>query len=130
MRTSPHIIDKIAPWECFVFGSNLAGIHGAGAAKLALGWGAKHGYGIGQCGNTFAIPTKDASIVTMPLDAIRPYVSRFYLWAQSSPEWTYLVTEIGCGLAGYQPKDIAPLFGKRFLELGNVHLPERFIQHL
>ena len=128
--TSPGIITNLAPWECFVFGSNLAGIHGAGAACTALGWGAVMGQGVGHFGNTYAVPTKNERIQTMPLKDIRPYVDDFFDYARAHREWAFLVTEVGCGLAGYQPKDIAPLFGKRFLELGNVHLPERFIQNL
>ena len=128
--TSPSNITNLAPWQCFVFGSNLAGIHGAGAARTALGWGAVIGQGVGHFGNTYAIPTKNEYIQTMPTEDIRPYVDDFFDYARTHHQWTFLVTEIGCGLAGYQPKDIAPLFGKRFLELGNVHLPERFIQHL
>ena len=88
------------------------------------------GQGVGHFGNTYAVPTKNERIQTMPLKDIRPYVDDFFDYARAHRKWTFLLTEIGCGLAGYQPKDIAPLFGKRFLELGNVHLPERFIQHL
>lgn len=100
----------------FVFGSNLAGIHGAGSALHAkLNYGAIQGEGEGRTGNAYAIPTKDAYIKTMPLFHIEPYVKRFidYAWSmkgRSGPELQFLVTQIGCGLAGYKPADIAPMF--------------------
>lgn len=95
----------------FVFGSNLSGIHGAGAAREAHErWGAKLGFGIGRCGDSYAIPTKDLRIETMPLDKIRPYVRDFVEYARCHPQDSFLVTAIGCGLAGYKPRDIAPMF--------------------
>lgn len=96
--------------EVFVFGSNLAGIHGAGAAKQALRYGAKYGHGIGLYGNTYAIPTKDYDIKTLPLESIRAYVDRFKRITVANPEVKFFVTRIGCGLAGYTDKEVAPLF--------------------
>lgn len=109
--------------EIFVFGSNLAGIHGAGAAKYALKFGAMYGQGKGIQGNTYAIPTKDSNIRTLPLANIRIFVLEFLVYAKDHPSLTFLVTEIGCGLAGYTPKQIAPFFK---YHTDNVILPESF----
>lgn len=95
----------------FVFGSNLAGIHGAGAAREAFDlWGAKWGVGVGLQGRSYAIPTKDRDIRTMPLAEIRPHVQEFVRYAAVHSGVSFLVTAIGCGLAGYDPADIAPMF--------------------
>lgn len=96
--------------QVFVFGSNLAGIHGAGAAKTALLYGAKWGIGLGHQGNTYAIPTKDNDLKTLPLENIRKYVESFLLYAKDNPGTLFFVTRIGCGLAGYKDEDISPLF--------------------
>lgn len=95
----------------FVFGSNEAGLHGAGAARHAhkeLGFpmGASYGH-YGQC---FAIPTKDYTVQTLPLDTIRDYVAGFLAFARGHPKLNFQVTAIGCGLAGYDHSDIAPMF--------------------
>ena len=95
----------------FVFGSNTAGRHGKGAAKMAREvHGAIYGQGFGRQGNSFAIPTKDSSIRTLPLDAIKLYVDQFVEYAHNHPEHQFYVTRIGCGLAGYKDEDIAPMF--------------------
>lgn len=95
----------------FVFGSNLAGRHGRGAANFALrNHGAIYGQGWGLQGNSFAIPTKDANIKTLPLDFIRSYVDKFKEFAVEHPELTFQLTPIGCGLAGYKHEDIGPMF--------------------
>ncbi|MCF3107316.1 hypothetical protein LL912_00855 [Niabella sp. CC-SYL272] len=123
-RVTPKKIVSLQPGEVFVFGSNLAGIHGAGAAKMAMMWGAKYGKGAGRQGQTFAIPTKDAQIKTLPIDRIKVFVDLFVEYATLGHN-TFLVTEIGCGLSGYEPKDLAPLFyGCTYLD--NVWLPQRF----
>jgi len=97
--------------QIFVFGSNLAGIHGAGAAKYAvLNHGAIYRQGIGLQGDSYGIPTKDHNIRTLPLKDIHVYVNDFKQFATQHPELTFNVTRIGCGLAGYQDKDIAPMF--------------------
>lgn len=94
----------------FVFGSNEAGIHGAGAARTAhISHGAKLHQGFGPAGLSFAIPTKDWRIQTLPLDEIEHYVNRFIEYARSQTS-TFQVTAIGCGLAGYRHDHIAPLF--------------------
>lgn len=96
--------------EVFVFGSNLAGIHGAGAAKAALRYGARYGHGIGLQGRTYAIPTKDGDFNTLPIDNIKPYIERFKKLTFEYPKVKFFITRVGCGLAGYKDKQIAPLF--------------------
>ena len=119
-------ITKLGDNEIFVFGSNESGRHGLGAAKTALGWGAKWGQAEGLQGRTYGIPTKDSSIRrTLSVDEIKPYVDRFIEFAKENPELTFLVTEIGCGLAGMKPKQIAPLFVDA-VEVENIHLPSKF----
>lgn len=97
--------------EIFVFGSNLAGIHGAGAARDAYEHhGAHWGRGYGLAGNSFAIPTKDRDIQTLPIGAVSRFVRNFLCWAKDQPDLTFHVTRIGCGLAGFQDSEIAPMF--------------------
>lgn len=97
----------------FVFGSNLAGRHGKGAALTAIrNYGAVYGQGYGIQGNSFAIPTKDAELRTLPLNKIIRYVEQFLRFAELNPNMTFEVTRIGCGLAGYEDEDIAPMFTK------------------
>lgn len=99
--------------EIFVFGSNLAGRHGKGAALTAFKqYGAIYGEGQGLQGNSYAIPTKDENIKTLPLNRIRRYVEQFIRFAQLNPEMTFKVTAIGTGLAGYDESEIAPMFVK------------------
>ena len=125
-RITPKYIDQLGDNQIFVFGSNLSGIHGAGAAKLALKWGAKWGDCEGLRGKTYAIPTKDKNVVrTLSVNEIRPYVDRFTQYAEQNPKLTFLVTEIGCGLAGLTPNQIAPLF-KEAESIDNIHLPATF----
>jgi len=112
--------------QVFVFGSNEAGRHGAGAARDALSWGAVWGIAEGLQGRTYGIPTKDESVWrVLTVDEIKHYVDRFIEFARSRPDLTFLVTEIGCGLAGYEPEQIAPLF-KEAESIENVHLPQKF----
>jgi len=95
----------------FVFGSNEAGIHGAGAARYAREvHGAVMGVGLGPQGNTFAIPTKDWNINSLPLSTIQFYVDAFIRFANEKDYATFHLTKIGCGLAGFSQKDIAPMF--------------------
>lgn len=95
----------------FVFGSNLAGNHGAGAARYALdNHGAIYGQGMGHQGNSYAIPTKDSNLNTMRLSTISEYVDMFLEYARKNPHLTFKVTRVGCGLAGYSSDDIAPMF--------------------
>jgi len=97
--------------QIFVFGSNLAGRHGKGAALTAYRkYGAIYGQGVGMQGNSFAIPTKDENLNTLPVNKIANYVDKFINYAALNPDLTFQVTRIGCGLAGYDDGDIAPLF--------------------
>jgi hypothetical protein len=97
--------------QIFVFGSNLAGRHGKGAALTAYRkHGAIYGQGVGMQGNSFAIPTKDENLNTLPVNKIAKYVDKFINYAALNPDLTFQVTRIGCGLAGYEDSDIAPLF--------------------
>jgi len=126
MRTTPDDIKKLEQGHIFVFGSNLSGRHGKGAAKTALGWGAKWGQAAGLQGRTYGIPTKDASIRrTLTIEEIKPFVDDFIKFAKSRKDLTFLVTEVGCGLAGLKPKDVAPLF-EGAIDVENIYLPERF----
>lgn len=95
----------------FVFGSNLAGRHGKGAALHARKhYGAVYGVGVGRTGNAYAIPTKDENLKTLPLLVIFTHIEYFKLYARKNPDLTFEVTRVGCGLAGYTDADIAPLF--------------------
>lgn len=124
-RYTPDNISYISDNEVFVFGSNLRGVHGAGTAKLAVNsFGAKYGQGIGLQGQSYAIPTKDYNIETLPLAEIQLYVNEFLRFAKDNYALTFLVTKIGCGLAGYTIKDIAPMF---YSVSSNVVLPKEFV---
>jgi hypothetical protein len=130
MKATPDNIEILNEGEIFVFGSNLGGRHGKGAARTALAWGAKWGQASGLQGRTYGIPTKDAAVKrVLRLDEIKHYVDEFIRFARATPELTYLVTEVGCGLAGYSPKDIAPLF-EQASYLPNIRLPRRFIRKI
>jgi hypothetical protein len=124
MNFTPDNIISLKPYEVFVFGSNEKGIHGAGAARIACKlFGAEMGKGFGRTGQTFAIPTKDYNIQTLGLDAIEIYVRAFIEESKNYSYLTFLVTQIGCGLAGWTAKDIAPMF------VGapeNIILPKEF----
>ncbi|RVT95232.1 hypothetical protein EOD42_16740 [Rhodovarius crocodyli] len=114
--------------EIFVFGSNLAGRHGKGAALHArLHCGAKYGQGEGLQGRSYAIPTKDARLATLHLSEIERHVARFLAFAVENPGLTFRLTPIGCGLAGYKPQDIAPMFAGA---PGNVRMPVEFLDAL
>ncbi len=106
----------------FVFGSNLAGRHGRGAALVAAqAWGAEYGVGEGRTGSAYAIPTKGKNMKTRSLKNIRISVERFIEYAIENPGLTFRVTRVGCGLAGYADKQIAPMFAKA---PSNCELPD------
>ena len=127
MKYTPDNTTELKPNQIFVFGSNESGIHGAGAALLAQKkFGAKYGVGFGLQGQSFAIPSKDWGIETLPIDIIRFYVERFLSFTEAHPDLEFLVTKIGCGLAGYDIRDIAPLFFQNGEPPNNVILPEDF----
>lgn len=125
-RITEDKITKLNPNEIFVFGSNTAGRHGKGAAKTAMGWGAVYGQGEGIQGRTYGIPTVNAAITNkLNINKVQKYVDKFIEYAKEHPKNIFLVTEIGCGLAGFEVKDIAPLF-KNAIEVENIHLPLKF----
>lgn len=126
-RITKDFIVHLSKNEIFVFGSNLSGIHGGGAAKTALDrFGAVWGLSNGRQGNCYAIPTKSENIErTLTIEEIKIYVNYFIEYAKQNPEQNFLVTEIGCGLAGHYASDIAPLF-KEAVNVKNIHLPKKF----
>lgn len=128
--TNPNIT-KLEYDEIFVFGSNLSGLHAGGAARIAHQvFGAKWGVGYGLTGKTYAIPTKSHSIRrTLLVGEIKPYVDMFIDFASDNTQFKFLVTEIGCGLAGLKVEQVAPLF-ERAMKVGNIHLPESFWKYL
>ena len=124
-RFTPERISELAENEIFVFGSNLAGAHGGGAARLAYRqFGAVWGEGVGLHGQTYAIPTMQGGVRT-----IKPYVDEFIRFAIEHPWLTFLVTRIGCGIAGFQDRDIAPLF-KAAINVENIILPKGFVDYI
>ncbi len=117
-RTTPNHIDKLQLGEIFVFGSNLRGMHAGGAARAAYHkFGAVMGQGVGLQGQSYAIPTMQGGVET-----IKSYVDEFIDFARQHPELTFLVTRIGCGIAGFRDEEIAPLFAEAH-QLSNVVLP-------
>lgn len=128
--TLTEFIMNNCPQAIFVFGSNLAGRHGKGAAKAAVGWGAVYGQGVGAAGRTYAIPTKDGNLKVRSLQEIQASVNTFIDFARSQPERLFLVTEIGTGLAGYTHKEIAELFPEYGCIPSNVCLPYKFREHM
>ena len=122
---TPERISELKENEIFVFGSNLAGSHGGGAALLAYNrFGAVWGQGVGLQGQSYGIPTMHGGV-----DAIKPYVDEFIAFAKQHPEKKFLVTKIGCGIAGFTVEEIAPLFAGA-LDVENVILPEDFVEIL
>lgn len=122
---TPERIETLGPNDIFVFGSNLAGHHGGGAARIALNrFGAVWGQGVGLQGNSYGIPTMQGGVET-----IRPYVDEFNSFAKNNPNLTFYVTKIGCGIAGFSIEEIAPLF-RESLMIPNVRLPLDFVNAL
>ena len=124
-RIAPDNINSLKNNEIFVFGSNLGGMHGGGAARAAVTkFGAVMGQGVGLQGQSYAIPTMQGGVET-----IRPYVDEFINFAKGHPELTFLVTRIGCGIAGFDDQEIAPLFIGA-INVPNIHLPLSFWKEL
>lgn len=118
------IIQTLPENQVFVFGSNLAGNHHKGAAKIAYDYfGAMMGSGRGWAGQSFAIPTQNEHLQAMPIHQVEHYIHDFKIYTQNHPKFTYFVTAIGCGSTGFAVQDIAPLF-KGISD--NVILPIRF----
>lgn len=130
-RITPELITELKENEIFCFGSNLKGSHGGGAARIACKkFGATWGQGSGASGKTYAIPTCFLSakgLSQMPLDAIQVHVTAFIIFAKQNFDQRFLVTQIGCGLAGFTPEQIAPLF-KEAISVENIYLPLSFIK--
>lgn len=123
-RVTPDFITELESDQIFVFGSNAMGNHAGGAARQAVkSFGAVMGQGEGLQGQSYAIPTMEG------LDSLRAAVNRFIEFADQHLEMKFLVTRIGCGIAGYQVSDIAPLFS-RCIKMANVALPMDFWEEL
>ena len=122
-KYTPEFIMELAEDEIFVFGSNLAGMHGGGAAATAHRcFGAVWGKGVGLYGRSYAIPTMQGGVET-----IKPYVDKFIEFAKSHQEQRFLVTKIGCGIAGFRDEQIAPLFAEA-IDVKNIILPRDFLE--
>ena len=120
---TPEFITELKPNEVFVFGSNLQGMHAGGAARIAHErFGAVWGQGVGMQGQSYAIPTMQGGVET-----IEPYVEEFMDYAFRHRELTFLLTRIGCGIAGFTAEEMAPLFLK-VIDLENVILPKDFVE--
>ena len=125
MTFTPNFITSLASNEIFVFGSNLYGAHGGGAAHIAHArFGAVWGVGVGPTGQCYAIPTMQGGVET-----IAPYVNDFVAYAKEHTEQHFLVTRIGCGIAGFTDEQMAPLF-KDLLNLPNISMPKRWVEIL
>jgi len=124
-RFTPEFITELKPGEIFVFGSNLHGMHAGGAARVAHAkFGAEWGVGVGLTGQCYAIPTMQGGVET-----IKPYTDQFIAFAAEHPEFTFLVTRIACGIAGFTDEEIAPLFADA-VAVPNVVLPKSFFDIL
>ena len=123
-RISPNSIRQLKNKEVFVFGSNIHGMHGGGAARFAYEhFGAEWGVGEGLTGQCYALPTMEGS------ESFRQAVARFIQCAKENPSLTFLVTSVGCGIAGYSEEQVAPWFADAS-QLDNVYLPDSFWQVL
>ncbi|MBP5327909.1 MAG: hypothetical protein J6Y98_08370 [Bacteroidales bacterium] len=123
-RISSDNIGHLSENEIFVFGSNIQGMHGGGAAWYAhKNFGAEWGVGEGLTGRTYALPTMEG------VASLKRAVDNFTACARQHPELTFLVTAVGCGIAGYKPQEVAPLF-RESLSMENVYLPKVFIEEL
>lgn len=120
---TPERIAELGEDEVFVFGSNLEGMHGGGAARTAYQrFGAVWGEGVGHHGQSYAIPTMHGGV-----EQIRPYVDEFVEYARENAHLRFLVTRIGCGIAGFRDEQIAPLFSEA-LNCSNIILPREFVE--
>ena len=124
MRYTPETIINLEPNQIFVFGSNLQGVHGAGAARLAHErFGADYGVGEGMTGRSYALPTKDENIKTRSLTKIQESFCSFIKCVLDNPHLDFLLTKVGCGLAGYSTDDIADVFWFSLEYNGQVKIP-------
>lgn len=119
-RITPSHISALEPGEVFVFGSNIQGMHMGGAARVAMErFGAVWGVGEGLQGQSYALPTMEG------IESLEKAVARFVEFARQHPELRFLVTAVGCGIAGYTAEQVAPFF-KSVIDLQNVYLPQSF----
>ncbi len=122
---TPGFIRELKENEIFVFGSNLAGMHAGGAARVAVDkFGAVWGQGVGMQGQCYAIPTMQGGVET-----IKPYVDEFISYASQHPELKFFVTRIACGIAGFTAQEIAPLFAAA-IDVENIILPRDFVENI
>lgn len=125
-----HFVKELKPNEIFIFGANEAGEHLGGAAKTALQWGAEWGVGEGLAGQTYALPTVNATVShALSLKEIQKYVDNLYICIKDHPELFFILTEVGCNIAGFVPEQIAPLF-RNFMNFTNMSMPPSFIKIL
>ena len=124
-RISPDFINKLKENEIFVFGSNIRGFHGGGAARIAnKKFGAEWGVGEGLTGKCYALPTMEGGV-----DYIAGKVQNFLVCAKTHPELKFYVTKIACGIAGFTVAEIGPLFSDAIM-LENVILPKEFVEEI
>ena len=127
MKYTPEFIAELGENQVFVFGSNLAGKHNGGGARIALEkFGAIYGQAVGNQGQSYAIPTLGYNFEKISLTDIRYYIDLFFNYAYNHPQFEFLVTKIGCGIAGYDVSEIAPLLLNPFK---NIILPEEFVKY-
>ena len=122
---TPERITRLKENEIFVFGSNIHGRHGGGAARAAYEkFGAEWGVGEGLTGRCYALPTMEGGV-----DYIAGKVQSFLACAEAHPELKFYVTKIGCGIAGFRAEEIGPLF-KDAMQMENVILPQEFVEKI
>ena len=127
-KYTPENIVNLDENEIFVFGSNEAGIHGAGAARIAfLKFGAEMGLGNGLSGNSYAIPTKDRNVETLPLDKVKSYIDEFISFVLKHQNLTFYLTKIGCGLAGFTIEEIKNIFWEVIEEYRTESSKEQYL---
>lgn len=127
-KYTPENIVNLDENEIFVFGSNEAGIHGAGAARIAfLKFGAEMGLGNGLSGNSYAIPTKDRNVETLPLDKVKSYIDEFIVFVLKHQNLTFYLTKIGCGLAGFTIEEIKNIFWEVIEEYRTESSKEQYL---
>ena len=126
MKYTPELIAELGDNQIFVFGSNLAGKHNGGGARIALEkFGAVYGQAFGSQGQSYAIPTLGFDFEKISLTEIKLYIDLFFNYAFNHPQYEFLVTKIGCGIAGYKISEIAPLLLNPFK---NIVLPKEFVE--
>ncbi|MFD2591069.1 hypothetical protein ACFSTE_09520, partial [Aquimarina hainanensis] len=128
MEITPKNITELQPNEVFVFGSNLNGNHAGGAAKLALDkFGAINGQAVGLAGQSYAFPTLSKEMNKITLSELEEYADDLFVFVKKNTDLHFLITEVGCGIAGFSYEEIAPLF-KKFVNLKNISLPLNFLE--